>query len=175
MNVVDAEQDRLQSLEQQFSRWQDWILEQSNSDALDPDIVRRMAQTVERLVTLDGELHEEDFDPQALAELRGYIIRMIGIASKFDEADALDQLDQALVTLEAMRQIVRAALDQHIDGVGHDPAQAVAGIYAALSHQRKSEIAKLVGVSPRHLQRLARGEGTAPRRLELVARLVALL
>lgn len=175
MSVTELEQQRLEGLEAKIEDWQRWILDTSAAGSIDPAITERMTATLDRLVELNGELREEDFDARTLAELRGLIIQLVGITADFDQTRAFEMLDDALVALEAMRHIVRDALDWHIHGVGTDPESVVASIYAALPQLRRSDVATLVGVSPRHMQRLARGEGEIPRQLELVARLIALL
>lgn len=174
--LIEAEAERLEAVERRISGWQDLVLKAAEDETIDPAIVGRLGETIERLVTLDGELNEEDFDARSLAELRRLLIKLIGIVSAIDDRYDHDQLDAALVTLEGMRHIIRDALDWHVHGVVENaPDEVVASIYAALPSTRRADVAELAGISPRHLQRLAKGEGETPRRLSLVARLVALL
>lgn len=175
MAVADPELDRLNELAGRISQWQQWILGAASADTVDGAILDRSQTTIQRVADLNDDLHEEDFEPKALANLRDLIIKLIGAVNDFDGSNGYDVLDKALITLEGMRHIVRDALDWHVSGSDADAREVVAELYASLPNVKRREIANLAGISPRHLQRLAREGGPPPQRLKLVARLAKVL
>lgn len=180
-DTASPEQARLQGLDDRLEEWKRRFLEHVEWVHGDDDgglvaIVDRFKETTDRLIELNDQLHPEDFDPEALAEIRDRIIRGIAALEKFDEDRPLDSLDDFLVHAEAIRHVVRDALDAHIDdGANQGSQEVLANLDRWLAGTSQTSLAALVGISTRQLQRW-RKEGAKPtRRLQLVARLVALL
>jgi transcriptional regulator with XRE-family HTH domain len=147
----------------------------ANTDEVDPSFVDRFRETARRLIDLNDELHEDDFDPRALAEFRGIIINAIKDVAEADPDRPLNTIDSLLIRAEQLRHIVRDAMDGHVGGVGQSTNQVMESLRQALPSIRQVELAALLGRSQRQVQRWATQEGTPPRRLELVARIAALL
>jgi transcriptional regulator with XRE-family HTH domain len=151
------------------------VAKAAEAGAVDSSFTDRYRETARRLAALNDDLREDDFGPQALAELRGIIIDAMREAQEVDHERPLDAIDSLLVRAEQLRHIVRDAIDGHVDGVGGSAAGAMTGLRELLPTVKLAELAALLGRSQRQVQRWAAHEGPPPRRLELVARLAALL
>lgn len=147
----------------------------ASDDEVDPSYADRFHETARRLIDLNDELHEDDFDPRALAEFRGIIINAIKDVENGDPDRPLDTVDSLLVRAEQLRHLVRDAMDGHVGGTGQSSGEVMESLHRALPSIRQVELAALLGRSQRQVQRWANQAGTPPRRLELVARIAALL
>lgn len=147
----------------------------ASTDEVDPSFVDRFRETAQRLMELNDELHEDDFDPRALAEFRGIIINAIKDVAEADPDRPLNTIDSLLIRAEQLRHIVRDAMNGHVAGVGQSTDQVMESLRQVLPSIRQVELAALLGRSQRQVQRWATQEGPPPRRLELVARVAALL
>lgn len=147
----------------------------ASKDEVDPSFADRFRETARRLIELNGELHEDDFDPRALAEFRGIIIDAIKDVDEADPERPLDTIDSLLVHAEQLRHLVRDAMDGHVGGLGQNTAEVMESLRQALPSIRRVELAALLGRSQRQVERWAVQEGPPPRRLELVAKIAALL
>jgi hypothetical protein len=175
MTTGVTDRAQLEQAEQTVLRWMEALREEAGR--LDESQVENFAETMRRLVTrLSRDLGPLTFDPEALAEIRGVIIEGIEHLDSDGETTArIDVLDDLLVRGEKIRHVLRDALDADL-GVDPRDARALAASLAEwLPRVPQREIAKLAGISLRQLQRWLKEGGEAPRRLELVARLVVLL
>jgi AraC-like DNA-binding protein len=125
-------------------------------------------------VQLSNELPPQ-LEPEAVAEIRKIIINLLAALEDFDEARPLDALDRFFVDSEAIRHIVRDALDEHAGCRDDDARPLVAFLQQALPRVTQADQARLAGISTRHLQRLGKEGGTPPYQLVLAVRLVRLL
>jgi hypothetical protein len=171
------ERERLQALEDQLEGWKRRILDglDDSDDGVDPAFTARFEETSRRLLGLNGKLHDADWDPEALAEIRGIILDGLAALDSTDPDRPLDTVDDFLVRMEAIRHLVRDALDAHVPGDGGDARELMAQLDEWLPGIKRTELARLLDRTPRHLQRWAKEGGRATRRLQLVTRLVALL
>lgn len=147
----------------------------ARTDEVDPSFVDRFRDTARRLIELNDELHEDDFDPRALAEFRGIIINAIKDVDEADPQRPLDTIDALLIRAEQLRHLVRDAMDGHVGGVGQNTADVMQSLRETLPSIRQVELAALLGRSQRQVQRWAGQDGPPPSRLELVARIAAFL
>ena len=174
MTTAITERAQLEQAEQIVLRWMEVLREEAGR--LDDSQVENFSETMRRLVTrLNKDLGPLAFDPEALAEIRGLLIEVIEQLDGGGEAARIDVLDDLLIRGEKIRHVLRDALDADL---GSDPedARALAGsLVEWLPRVPQREIAQLVGISLRQLQRWLKDGGEAPRRLALVARLVVLL
>lgn len=151
------------------------VAKAASSEDVDPSFGDRLRDTARRLIDLNGELREEDFDPSALAEFRGIIINALGDVANADPDRPLDTVDAILVRGEQLRHLVRDALDGYVGGSGRSSAEVLKALRATLPSIPQVELAALLGRSQRQVHRWA-AQGSPPnRRLELVARIAALL
>lgn len=174
-----AEKDRLENIEVELADLVEPFVREvskaAKTDEVDPSYVDRFRETAKRLIELNDELHEDDFDPRALAEFRGIIINAIKDVAQADESRPLDTIDSLLVHAEQLRHLVRDAMDGHVGGVGQSTKTVLESLRETLPTIRQVELAALLGKSQRQIHRWATQEGPPPRRLELVARIAAFL
>lgn len=178
------EREQLERLETSIERWQAQIHEELASNAgsdenpqpVDPAYTERFRETARRL---SSQVHKEtppELHPEALAEIRGHLIDGLEAINQLDEERPLDSVDAFLVHAEAVRHIVRDALDGQPDGDESEAKDLIQSITEQLPGVTRKELGDLLGIGERQIQRLAKDEGRAPsRRLRLVARLIALL
>ncbi|MGH2838845.1 MAG: hypothetical protein ACRDLN_06350 [Solirubrobacteraceae bacterium] len=180
--VLDPAQRELADLERLISdalaKLRD-ELEASADDAevpaIDAEYVDRWLETARRLsVQVSNDLPPQ-LEPEAVAEIRKIIINLLDGLEHMDEKRPLDTIDQFFVGSEAVRHIIRDALDEHVGVRDDDARRLVAYLKDALPRVTQVDQARLAGMSVRHLQRLAKAGGTPPRQLVLAARLVKLL
>jgi hypothetical protein len=177
------EREQLQQLEEQIEKWQDDLrndLASSTAQAgieapVDPEYVERFVETAQRLTSRVHEQVPRDLDPEALAEIRGRIFEGLQALVELDEARPLDSVDRFFVHAEAVRHIVRDALDGQPDGDESDAQELLESISKQIPGVSRKELGSLIGVGERQVQRLMKDGGAASRRLQMVARLVSLL
>lgn len=169
-----GERDRLERAEEAVERWMQVLHQQA--DTLDEHQVGSFVDTARRTVArLGRDLGPLDIDPPALAEIQRIVIDAIALLEEQPQMAPLDVLDDLLQRGERIRHVLRDALDEDL---GVDPADAGAlsrALVGWLARVSQREIAALVGISARQLQRWLKDGGQAPRRLALVAHLVVLL
>jgi hypothetical protein len=143
--------------------------------AIDPEYVNRWLETARLLsVQVSNDLPPQ-LDLEAVAEIRRIIINLLDGLEHVDETRPLDTIDQFFVGSEAVRHILRDALDEHVGIRDDDARRLIAYMKDALPRVTQVDQARLAGLSARHLQRLAKDGGTPPRQLVLAACLVKLL
>lgn len=179
------EREQLERLEDSIERWQAELREElattaanneSSDNPIDPAYAERFRATARRL---SSQVHKEvppDLDPEALAEIRGHLIDGLEALNQLDESRPLDSVDKFLVHAEAVRHIVRDALDGQPGGDESDAGELLTDIAERLPGITRKELGELIGVGERQIQRLSKegGKAASPR-LQLVARLIALL
>jgi hypothetical protein len=175
---------RLQKLDANLEDLKERVLKdiEDLKDADDAGVIdttygERFEETFDRLIALNDELHPEDFDLEALDEIRNLIIRWVQDRDRLDHADAglLDRVDAFLVKAEAIRHVIRDALDAHVAGVEEDPERVMKTLQDWLPNISQVELAELADVHPRTILRWRQGIGKPNRRLQVVARLIAIL
>jgi hypothetical protein len=178
MNML-AERHRLETIEVEIADLVEPFIKEvgkaADTEEVDPSFVDRFRDTARRLFELNEELHEEDFDPRALAEFRGIIINAIQDVAEAEPERPLDTIDSLLIHAEQLRHLVRDAIDGHVGGAGQNSSSVMTSLREILPSVRQVELAALLGRSQRQVQRWAAQEGPPPRRLEFVARIAALL
>ncbi len=172
--------DALAGLEQRYSDGLADLREQveteaNGADLIDPEYVARWVETAKRLsVQLSNDLPPQ-LNREAVAEIRGIIINLLAELEAIDPARPLDALDRFFVQSEAVRHIIRDALDEHVGCREDDARPLVAYMKQALPRIRQADQARIAGLSTRHFERLGKEGGIPPRQLMLAARLVKLL
>jgi hypothetical protein len=152
------------------------LLEALNETPIPADYLDRWLHTASRLSDAINRSVPPSLEPEQLAEIRGELLEILQRVADQDSDRPLDSIEAALLGLEAIRHIVRDALDQQAPGEG-DARSLLNSLQEALPHVGRKELAQLLGTSDRSLQRiLANPVPVEPsRRLQIVARLVALL
>jgi hypothetical protein len=181
--LSEPERRQLKHLEGIIESWQAELRddlardagEQQDESPFDLAYTERFVRTAWRL---SAQLNKElppDLDPEALAEIRGHLISGLEALNEIDESRPLDGIDSFAVHAEAVRHIVRDALDGQAKGDEADPGQLLEGLAMQLPGVTRKELSDLLGIGERQMQRLAKGDAKPSGRLLLVSRLVALL
>jgi hypothetical protein len=188
--VLDQEQQELADFEQrlkdEMARLRERLEEtvedvgeaapsHAGSPAIDAAGLDRWIETARRLlVQISNELPPQ-LDPEAVAEIRKIIINLLDGLERVDPARALNAIDRFFVLSEAVRHIIRDALDEQVASREDDAQPLVAYLKQALPRVTQADQARIAGISTRHFQRLGAEGGAPPRQLALAARLVKLL
>ncbi len=177
MATFAGEHDELQQFGDVVDEWAAKLLAQLREAHLPDDYFQRLRLTASRLSEAIERSVPPSLDAEHVAEVRGELLAILrrGLEEQ-DEDKPLDAIEAALLHLEAIRHIVRDALDQHVFGE-RDAREIISGIERALPRVRRKELGSLIGVSDRSIQRIvASPKPVDPqRRMLLVARLVELL
>jgi len=143
---------------------------------VDGSFRERLEAIDERLAALRDSLRLEDLDKAQLFEFHGALweINRLLHGEKGAPSD-LNVVDQLLVAIERVRHVIRDALDEHVVGLPNDAGLVVGELKRWVPKTSNEAIARLVGVDRRTLTRWATEHREPPRRLQLVAHLVAIL
>lgn len=172
-----AERTELEQFNEVVDSWQERVSRAlAEVPVADRDVWDRWAQTVGQLSEAIDHAVPPGLAPEDVAEIRGDLLAITQSVLAHDPKRPLDSYEQALLRLEAIRHVIRDALDQHLPGE-HDARALIAGLEEALPRVGRRELARLLGTSERSLQRVlaSRAPVEPARRLLLVARLVELL
>jgi hypothetical protein len=173
------QEERLEHLDHEVAELRNGVLELLEearaSQDIDESYAERFKDTDEQLFSLEEELHDEDFDPAALAEIRGAIVSALRSIHNLDESTRLDDVSNLLISAETIRHIIRDAIDGHVTGAETDASAVMEQVHQWLPRTTVKDLAGLLGRSPRQVQRWSKERGAPARRLQLVARLVAIL
>jgi uncharacterized protein (DUF2384 family) len=143
---------------------------------VDGSFRERLETISERLGALRDSLRLEDLDKAQLFEFHGALWEINRLLDAEEGATSdLDVIDQLLVAIERVRHVIRDALDEHVVGLPTDAGLVVAELKKWLPETSNETIARLVGVDRRTLTRWTKEPRKPPRRLQLVAHLVAIL
>jgi hypothetical protein len=174
--TASPEHDRLATIDQltqEIDEWKSALMQAlAESQVTDQAYAKRAQETVVRLLQMDDGLHRADFDPEWLAEFRGLLLDSVRATQTQDPLDAFDKL---LLDVEAMRHLLRDALDGHVAGSEDDVAAVVEQMQQWLPRVSQAELADLMGVSKRQYQRWAHMHAPPSRRAQIAARLIAIL
>lgn len=164
----------LEAADAQLSKLQDALETAAHSRALDSEFTDRLNKTFREVAARLNVNLPPEIDAAASGELR---TRLVGILTQdFSDLSSLDVADRFLIEMEAIRHIIRDVLQEQPPVRLRDASQAIELLETWLPGVTQAQLAELIGYSPRQLQRL-RGEvgKAAPHRLQIVARLVAIL
>lgn len=175
--AAQVERDRLENLEELLHDLGEW--QRSLQDSLGDtkslagkgwlDLTK---ETLRRIAELDDELHVADFDPEWVAEYRGLLLDIVRATQTREPLDAYDKL---LLNTEAIRHLLRDAVDGHVRGGENNVGAMVEQLTQWLPRVSQAELAQLMGISTRQFQRWATSAAAPTRRAQLVARLIAIL
>lgn len=173
----DSERSQLERVDKAIEKWLELLIAESTN--VDLEQVKRFVKTTKRYAIRLDEHLPPTLDPSAVAEIRGILLGGIRKLEQAEDSDGaigpLDILDDFMVRAESIRHILRDVLDEDIGAHRHDTQALVGLLEAWLSGVPRSDLARLLDVSVRTLQRYAKEGGPASRRLWLVTRLVAVL
>jgi hypothetical protein len=139
---------------------------------VDGSYEERWQQIGVRLRELRADLLPSDYDKDQVVIL---FATLFDIRDLLGEDQSLDTIDELVLATERVRHVIRDALDEHVAGVTGDVGLVIAELIRLLPTTTRASIADLVGVDRRTLARWAKQSGAPPRRLRIVARVVAIL
>lgn len=173
MAVAENERQALVSEDQLLQDQQTALEAAARSGALDEPYLQHFTDTFKELAArLKGELLPR-LEPEVALEVQGRLLSVLTM--RLGERDVLDYADELLMEVEAVRHVVRDALQEQPRALLQD-ARAVAGqLEAWLPGLSQRELAALLGMSARTYQRHREQGGEAGSREQTVLRLVAIL
>jgi len=172
--LEQGERDALKSVDDSLRRIQRSLEDAARSGALDRQTLDRLGSTARKAAQRVNESLPPQLDDRAAAEIRDRLIAILTL--EIEEASSLDVADRFLMEMEAVRHIVRDLLDEQPPVELRDAENVVKLLESWLPGVAVSQLAEILGLSERALQRRRHGEGgDATHRMGLVARLVAIL
>jgi hypothetical protein len=174
--TIAEERSGLERFEDLVEQWSQRLLEALSEAPIPNDYLDRWQHTASRLSDAINRSTPPSLDAEQVAEIRGELLGIMQGVAERDPRRPLDSIETALLGLEAIRHVVRDALDQQAPGEA-DARMLLGELEDTLPRVGRRELADILGTSDRSLQRiLASADPVAPsRRLLLVAKLVALL
>lgn len=174
--TITRERDELRKFEELVEQSSRQLLEALSQTPIPADYVDRWQHTASRLSDAINRSTPPSLDAEQVAEIRGELLEMMQRVADHDSARPLDSVETALLGLEAIRHIVRDALDQQAPGEG-DARALMHELEHALPRVSRKDLAALLGTSDRSIQRTLASESPVfpTRRLVIVARIVPLL
>jgi hypothetical protein len=171
------ERDALQQFNEVVDAWSATVRRALDEAALaDREVLGRWGETVRTLSEAIDRAVPPSLDPEQVAEIRGDLLAIVQSVLAHDAERPFDSYEETLLRLEAIRHVIRDALDRQLPGE-HDARASIARLEETLPQVGRRELASLLGTSERSLQRiLASDRPVEPsRRLLIVARLAELL
>lgn len=142
---------------------------------IDDSFRARLETVTKRLRALREGLKPEDLDKAQVTEFHAALWTINDLLAEQGSRPDLDVVDRLLVAIERVRHVIRDALDEHVAGLPDDAGMVVEELKKGLPETSNETIGRLVGVNRRTLSRWTKEERRPTRRLQLVARLVAIL
>ena len=173
MPVLD-EHDRAALVEAdgQLLKLQEALEAAAQNDAFDPELFRRIEGTAREAIHRLNQNLPPQLDADARDEIRRRLIDLLTLPTGMSP---LDLADQALLEAEAVRHVVRDVLQEQPPATLRDGRATIALIERWLPGLAVKRLAELLGMSMRQLQRRRHEEAPSTRRMQTVARLVAIL
>jgi hypothetical protein len=149
------------------------LTEVTSHPELDDSLARRLGEVARRLSDLKPQFEAADMSIEQKATMYSALVDVN--AAMNGTPGSLDRFEAALVGIERVRHVVRDALDEFVGGAEADRRRLIAELEQSLPSVRQADLAELLAVDPRTVRRWSAQAGTPDHRLQLVARLVAVL
>lgn len=179
MTTALTPEQRLGRADQELQELKDTFVEAigqlQKSRHVDNSFQDRLNDIDSRLRELRRGLRIEDLDKAQISEFHSALWEIKDLIDDQGDEYDLDTVDQLLVCIERVRHVVRDALDEHVAGIPDDASLAVQELREWLPNTSIATVSRLVGVDRRTLTRWTKVHRPTPRRLQLVASLVAVL
>jgi hypothetical protein len=177
MPVVDAKRRRLVEIDSEVENvkaaYEAALEEVTSRPEIDGSICERLNEVGKRLTDLKPQLEAADLSFEQRATLYSALVD-VSSAMAVEPGD-LDRFEAALVGIERVRHVIRDALDEFVGGVTADRRRLLQELERSLPGVRQADIAELLDVDPRTVRRWSSEAGEPEHRLQIVARLVAVL
>lgn len=170
--LEEVERRALEDVDAALSEIQVSLEEAARTGALDVEVLERTTETFEEMARRLNESLPPQVDAHTADEIRR---RLLSVLTHRGEGSNLDVADHVLMEMEAVRHVLRDLLQEQPPIELRDAGRIVALLEEWLPSVSVAQLARLLGLSGRQLQRYRREGGTASARAQLVARLVAIL
>lgn len=169
-----VERGAIEALDESILRVQRTMEEAATSGALNPERLDRFVGTVREAARRANERLLPQIDPDLANEIGRRLLAVLTLDR--ERLSVLDAADQYLIDLEAIRHVLRDLLqEQHPRALRGRADETIALLEGWLPNLSVADLAELLGMSMRQLQRRRHDRGPASSREQLVARLVAIL
>jgi uncharacterized protein (DUF2384 family) len=169
----DRERAALIEADSQLSALQQALEAAAKSNALDAEVIRRLDATTRQAIHRLNHNLPPQLDADSRDEIRRRLIEILTLP--VEGVPLLDVADQALLEAEAVRHVVRDVLQEQPAAELRDASAVVALLERWLPSLTVKQLAELLGISERQLQRRRQEGGMSTYRMQVVARLVAVL
>lgn len=169
--VTDHDRAQLEEIDQFIGRLGEALAESARE--IDREQASRWAETVKRWAMRLQADPPASLDEAAVAKLRRIILEGMEAESRLDAP--LDVLDELLVRSEAIRHVLRDALDADVGVPEWDARALLTRVLEWVPVATRSDLARLSGRSTRQVQRWLKDGGESTYELRLAARLIAIL
>lgn len=143
------------------------------SNALDRESVDRLHDTAEQVAGRVNTNLPMQVDADARDEIRRRLIDMLTLS--IDDGAPLDLADRALIEAEAVRHVLRDLLQEQPPVGLRDAQETVHLLENWFPGLAVNQLAELAGMSTRQFQRRRQDGGVSSHRLQMLARLGAIL
>lgn len=174
MAVLDQqERDAITEADTQLSGLQDALHSAAQQNALDQESFDRFSVTARDVIYRVNHHLPPQLDAHARDEIRRRLLELLTLPTEGQAP--LDVADQALMETEAVRHILRDVLQEQPPAELRDAGTLVRLLEEWVPDLTVRELAELLGLSERALQRRRAEGGTSTARAQIVARLIAIL
>lgn len=175
--IGDSQRRRLTEIDSEVeglkAAFEEALEEVTSRPEIDGSARERLAKVGERLAALKPRLEAAGLSIEQRATLYPAMVD-VGNAMNAEPED-LDRFEAALIGIERVRHVIRDALDEFVGGAGADRRRLLREIEQSLPGVHQADVAALLDVDPRTVRRWGKGAGEPEHRLQLVARLIAVL
>lgn len=169
----DHERKALMEADSDLSQLQKALEAGARSNALDDEFFHRLEETSREAIHRLNNNLPPHLDADSRDEIRRRLIDLLTLPT--DDVPALDLADRVLLEAEAVRHIVRDVLQEQPAADLRDAGALVRLLEGWLPGLTVKQLAELLSISTRQLQRRRQNGGESTARMQLVARLVAVL
>jgi AcrR family transcriptional regulator len=170
----DVERERLQATDEHLLTFQRTMEEAARSGALGPEQLQRFVVTIKDYAGKVNDQLLPQIDPEAASEISRRLITVLTMDPT--QGTAADTADAYLMELEAIRHVLRDLLQEHQpESLRREGRELIGLLEDWLPRVQVADLAELLGLSSRQLQRRRQNDAPSTSREQLVARLVAIL
>jgi len=171
--LEQVEREALKAVDDSLRQIQRSLEEAARRGAIDRETIERMSHTLKRAAQRVSENLPPQLDERAVTEIQKRLIALLTL--EIEDTTSLDVADRFLMEMEAVRHIIRDVLDEQPPIELRDAGNVVVLLEEWLPGLTVAQLAELLGLSERQLQRRRREGGNSTHRAQLLTRLVAIL
>ncbi len=174
MSVLDQdERAAITEADAQLSALQEALQSAAQQGALDKESLERISLTTHEAASRVNRQLPPQLDADARDEIRRRLLELLTLPA--ENREPLDIADQALMEAEAVRHIFRDVLQEQPSADLRDARALLRLLEGWVPDLTVRQLAELLGMSERALQRRRSQGGKSTPRAQIVARLIAIL